>query len=199
MLFKKFRMILLMAVGICTLSGCSGEAISLEEALLAGTNPQILEEESDMEQIVHDSMTEAAVVYVYICGAVHEPGVYMLPQGSRIIAAIEAAGGFLPEAATEAVNLAQLVSDGMQIVVPDVTEYEGILTEQAQKQKGLINLNTASTEDLCSLKGIGETRAQAILSYREEIGGFRSIEQLKEVSGIGDSLFNQIKQNIYIE
>ncbi|MBQ8816166.1 MAG: ComEA family DNA-binding protein [Lachnospiraceae bacterium] len=188
------------------LSGCSGQAVSLEEALLAEHGGMVSASEQDSPvsdvgaETAGTEFTEAEkLLYVYVCGAVAEPGVYALQEGSRIVAAVEAAGGFLPVAATEAVNLAELIRDGMQIVVPDLTEYEKVQAEETRQQDGRVNLNTASAEALCGLSGIGEAKAEAILAYREEIGGFHSIEQLKEVSGIGDSLFNQIKDKIYIE
>ena len=127
------------------------------------------------------------------------PGVYELEAGSRIVSAVEAAGGFLPDAATEAVNLAKRAEDGMQIVVPTKEEAEERKAEVFQQEAGMINLNTASVAELCTLSGIGEAKAEAILAYRTEIGTFSSIEQLKEVTGIGESLFNQIKNSVYIE
>ena len=118
---------------------------------------------------------------------------------SRIVAAIEAAGGFLPKAAVEAVNLAEPIQDGMQITVPDLEAFTVRQEALERQEAGLVNLNTATIPELCTLSGIGEAKAEAILAYREEIGSFGSIEQLKEVTGIGDSLFNQIKNSIYIE
>ncbi len=223
MFIKRKRFIWLILSAIWLLSGCNGEQVSLEEALFAGIEVEALPGISsegiigvfsgDMperdgtedatgwtgSEYIQADLEGENLVYVYVCGAVQKPGVYTLPGNSRIVAAIEAAGGFLPEAAMEAVNLAEPVRDGIQITVPDIMEYEKGLQEEGFRKNGMVNVNTATTEELCSLNGIGETRAQAILAYREEIGGFRSVEQLKEVSGIGDSLFNQIKNHIYIE
>ena len=138
-------------------------------------------------------------VYVYVCGAVHNPGVYELEPESRIVAAVEAAGGFLEEAATEAVNLAAPVMDGMQIVVPSQEEFSNTKAYEQKMQDGKVNLNTAQIQELCTLSGIGTAKAEAILAYRYEIGGFSSIEQLKNVAGIGENLFERIKASIYIE
>ena len=180
------------------LSGCGkAGSVSLEEALIAMENGE--ESEADAVSTNAGAVDEDTLLYVYVCGAVADPGVYTLENGSRIVAAIEAAGGFLPEAATDAVNLAELVQDGMQIIVPDVEEVAARVAEMARQEAGLINLNTATKAELCTLSGIGETKAEAILAYRTELGGFNSIEQLKEVTGIGESLFNQIKSSIYIE
>lgn len=177
------------------LCGCETGAVSLEEALT------VMDATTETELPNVDDMSTATVqnYCVYICGAVAEPGVYELVAGSRIVAAVEAAGGFLPEAATEAVNLAELLKDGMQIVVPTKEEVQEAKQAALKQSDGRVNLNTASVEELCTLNGIGESRAEAILAYRLELGTFRSIEQLKDVSGIGEGLFNQIKSNIYIE
>lgn len=182
------------------LYGCDGESISLEEALVAESGVSEAGLEGALEEGAGtDAVEEHGTVYVYVCGAVRKPGVYALTSGSRVIAAIEAAGGFLPDAAREAVNLAKVVTDESQITVPDITQQELMVREESRERLGYINLNTATVDELCTLSGIGETRAQAILAYRREIGGFRDITQLLEVSGIGESLFDNIKGNIYIE
>ncbi len=206
MFFKKIHIILLLYFMLWGMAGCSGQTISLEEAILAKDQASVLSSEADKPALdigTKGEMGETSqadrVLYVYVCGAVTKPGVYTMPEGSRIVTAIEAAGGFLPEAAQESVNLAAPVYDSMQIVVPDMTEYVKVQEDQVSQEDGRVNLNTATVETLCSLNGIGEAKAEAILAYREEIGSFRSIEQIKEVSGIGDSLFHQIKDKIYIE
>ena len=179
-------------------SGCGkAGSVSLEEALTVMHTGG--ETETDIAGMDDLSTMPAQVLCVYICGAVLRPGVYELELGSRIVSAVEAAGGFLPDAATEAVNLAKRLEDGMQIVVPTLAEAEAQRTEVFRQEAGLVNLNTASVADLCALSGIGEAKAEAILAYRTEIGAFSSIEQLKEVTGIGDNLFNQIKSSVYIE
>ena len=198
-IYKK-SFVMLAFVAALLLYGCDGESISLEEALLAESGLAVTVSEDVLEEGAGtEAAEETGTVYVYVCGAVYKPGVYALASGSRIVAAIEAAGGFLPDAATEAVNLAKVVTDGSQITVPDTAQQERMAQEESPERPGCINLNTATAEELCTLSGIGETRAQAILAYRREIGGFRDIAQLMEVSGIGESLFNKIKDNIYIE
>lgn len=198
-MFYKIKLWGLLLLGsMLAISGC-GKAgnVSLEEALAVmhtgGETETVLAGIDDLSTI------QEQVLCVYICGAVLRPGVYELEAGSRIVSAVEAAGGFLPEAATEAVNLAKRLEDGMQIVVPTMEEAEAKKAEVFRQEAGMVNLNTASVEELCKLSGIGEAKAEAILAYRTEIGVFSSIEQLKEVTGIGDSLFNQIKESIYIE
>lgn len=198
-MFYKIKLWGLLLLGsMLAISGC-GKAgnVSLEEALAVMHTGG--EKETVLAGIDDLSTIQEQVLCVYICGAVLRPGVYELEAGSRIVSAVEAAGGFLPEAATEAVNLAKRLEDGMQIVVPTMEEAEAKKAEVFRQEAGMVNLNTASVEELCKLSGIGEAKAEAILAYRTEIGVFSSIEQLKEVTGIGDSLFNQIKESIYIE
>ncbi|MCD8129892.1 MAG: helix-hairpin-helix domain-containing protein [Lachnospiraceae bacterium] len=142
-------------------------------------------------------------ICVFVCGEVVSPGVYYFPEGARKVDAVEAAGGFTEEANESYVNLAELLTDEMQLYIPAQGEETGsgeaAATETQAAHAGQINLNTATLEELCTLNGIGESKAQAILSYREEHGGFTGIEELKEVSGIGDSTFEKIKESIYVE
>lgn len=184
---------------LCTslfLGGCSQSAPELQEALAFSASAT----DSVTEQTA-EAMQESAAgqVYVYICGAVKEPDVYCLKEGARIVDAVEAAGGFLPDAAKEAINLAEPVSDGMQIVIATNREAAAIELERERAANGLVNINKAALNELCTLNGIGEAKGRAIIEAREALGGFTDIEQLKEVSGIGESLFLQIKDSIYIE
>ena len=200
-------MILYIMLGICmsgVLGGCGGKEIpSLEDAL--GCNcVDAMDGRTEMSLVgetasVSTEPTLESQVYVYVCGAVYNPGVYLLAKESRIVAAVEAAGGFLENAAKEAVNLAAPITDGMQIVIPNQEQFLNTKAYEQKMQEGKINLNTAHIQELCTLSGIGEAKAEAILAYRDEIGGFSSIEQLKNVAGIGDSLFEKIKSSIYIE
>ena len=153
--------------------------------------------------------TEPEMIFVDVCGAVMNPGVYELDGSSRVFQAIEAAGGFLPEAAASAVNQAQPVSDGQQIYVPTQEEAEeGALPAAIQpadpgsetaNANGVVNINTADASALKSLSGIGDAKAQAILTYREEHGFFSSIEEIMQVPGIKESTFSAIKDKINLE
>ncbi|MBQ6392956.1 MAG: ComEA family DNA-binding protein [Eubacterium sp.] len=133
-------------------------------------------------------------IYVHVCGCVKNPGLYRLKEGSRIDAAIRAAGGFSKEADEKSVNLALPVKDGTQIEVLSASVSE----EKNSSRDSRINLNLAQKEDLMTLNGIGENRALAIIAYREEHGGFSSVEELKEVEGIGDGIYQKIKNAIKI-
>ena len=147
-------------------------------------------------------------VYVYVCGAVAEPGVYELEEGSRITDAVEAAGGFAGEADRDYVNLAAPLTDGMKLKIPTIAETEpdkdiaGIesFDETASKEPGdkLVNINSASVEELKTLPGIGEATAGRIIDYRKEHGSFKTKEDIMNVSGIKEKLFSRISDNITV-
>lgn len=142
---------------------------------------------------------ENAVVYVYICGEVISPGVYEVAADSRIYEVVMLAGGFTEEAVTEAVNLALPVSDGMQVIIPSLSEWEEA-DKQAQREKeGLVNINTATADKLCELPGIGASRAADIIAYREVQGGFSSTEEIMQVTGIKEAMYEKLKDYIYVE
>lgn len=142
-------------------------------------------------------------VYVYVCGAVNAPGVYELKEGARVFEAIQLAGGLTEAAAADAVNQARIVTDGEQIRVPTVEEAQnqgagvaGEVTEGTENNK--ININTAGKEELMTLTGIGEAKAESIMDYREKNGSFTSIEELMQIEGIKEGVFNKIKDDITI-
>lgn len=148
-----------------------------------------------------------ALCYVHICGAVNAPGVYELEEGSRVYQAIEAAGGFLPEADEGYLNLAALISDGMKITVLTREEaasapaWEGEIGGTGQQEAAApakVNINTATQDQLMTLKGIGEARAADIIAYRQEHGPFRQIEDIMQVSGIKEAAFAKIKDDITV-
>lgn len=140
---------------------------------------------------------------VYVSGAVARPDVYALPQGSRVKQAIEAAGGFLPEADEARVNLALPLYDGQQVHVPRVGEASlppaasGGGTVAASSQNP-VNINTASLADLEALPGIGPALAQRIIDFRQANGQFERIEDIKHVRGIGDATFESLREYITV-
>ncbi len=149
--------------------------------------------------------------YVHICGAVHYPGVYEVPEGSRLYEVIVLAGGLRADACDHLVNQAQTVADGMQIYIPTVQEAQDDISGEAlsfgmESQAGRetgnrdtrIDLNRATKEQLMTLPGVGETRAQAIIAYRETHGGFGTIEELMEVSGIKQGVYDRLKEMIKV-
>lgn len=139
------------------------------------------------------------ILLVHVCGAVCCPGVYELSDGDRVLDAVKAAGGFSEDAAQDALNLAQEVEDGSRIRIPTESEAEsGSQVFWTSEDDGTINLNTAGISELTSLSGIGESRAEDILSYRQEHGPFQSIEEIKNVPGIKDTIFEKIKDDITV-
>lgn len=178
---------------------------------------------TDRTELSDASSEEAKTFVVHICGAVSAPGVYELPAGSRIIDAVEAGGGFLPEADEACCNLAEEIVDGCQIYI--MTKTESCADGQTEKkagiqtspdsdmqttdrnvrsnsapalENGLVNLNTADVAALMTLPGIGESRAKAIISYREQHGAFAQIEDIMKISGIKQAAFSKIKDKITV-
>ena len=167
--------------------------------------------------------TQPEMIYVDVCGAVANPGVFQLAAGSRVFQAIEAAGGYLPEAVQNCVNRAGVLTDGQQlyILTQEEMERQGLdpaemagasdgqmngsagtgqntgIAAQAQ-QDNRININTADETQLTTLTGIGATRAQAIIAYRQENGPFAAIEDIMNVQGIKEGTFAKIKDEIVV-
>jgi competence protein ComEA len=151
----------------------------------------------------------SASLIVDVRGAVNKPGVYTLPLGSRVQDALALAGDLTSNADTRPLNLARRLNDGEQIIVPVIGEVpptliappgRGSASSIPTKTPGdKININTATLTELDTLPGIGPAIAQRIIDYRTQNGDFRTIEDLKKVRGIGDALFNQIKDVISVQ
>ncbi len=183
--------------------------------------------ESDQSSAIQQPVSRT--IYVDVCGAVVNPGVYELSSDSRVFQAIEKAGGYLPGAAASYLNRARSLYDGQQIYVPtqeevdsktipltqDETAQDGVVQEGTAQtgtaadntadgtgttQAGQrINLNTADVSQLSTLTGVGESKALAIIAYREENGPFTSIEDIMNVPGIKEGTYEKIKDKIAIE
>lgn len=137
-------------------------------------------------------------ILVHVCGAVKNPGVYELPAGSRFYEAVEAAGGFNGEADEDYLNMASVLSDGSKLEVPTLEEAkERELLSSGQE--GLVNINTADAERLCDLPGVGEGRAKAIVEYRQKQGGFQKKEDIMQVSGIGEKMYERMEAYLAVE
>lgn len=130
---------------------------------------------------------------VDVAGAVRRPGVYRLPAGSRVIDAIERAGGAVTGARLEAINRAARLADGQQVVVPEPGRAGGGSALAGDPGEGPISLGTATVEQLEEIDGIGPVTAGKIVEYREERGGLASVEQLDEVSGIGPATMESLR------
>lgn len=152
----------------------------------------------DMEPDYDGSIThpDKKEIRVYVCGAVVSPGVVSLPEDSRAEDALAAAGGFAENAWREYVNLAERVQDGEKLYFPTLEETESLSLQESDS--GLVNINTADAAALCTLPGIGESRANDIIAYREANGSFESCEDIMNVTGIKTSVYNKIKDKITV-
>lgn len=154
------------------------------------------EREEEAAEVESDSH-----IVVDVKGAVAVPGVYELTNESRIHEVIHLAGGFLDEADRNSVNLALRVSDEMVLYIP----YEGeeqeinLIVHNGETASALVNLNTATESELQTLQGVGPSKAAAIIQYREENGLFNTIEEITNVSGIGDKSFDSLKDMISVQ
>jgi competence protein ComEA len=131
-------------------------------------------------------------VVVDVAGAVRRPGVYRLPGGSRVVDAVQRAGGATPEGVIEAVNRAARLADGQQIVIPA----EGVAGSPGTAASGPVSLGAATAEQLETIDGIGPVTAQDILEFRDQHGGLASVEQLDEVSGIGPATMKSLREGL---
>ena len=165
-----------------------------------------LAETTILPQEVEDKTTVSTVIYVDVKGEVHHPGVYQMKAENRVKDLIEAAGGFTPLADDQKLNLAQLLEDQMVIVVPKKGEEVNSEVAQAptsQKKEvgkeGKVNINTATVEELKTLKGIGEKKAEAIIEYRKKNGSFKNKEELMKVRGIGKKLYESFQERVIVQ
>jgi competence protein ComEA len=148
-----------------------------------------------------DAAGDAGRVVVHVAGAVHDPGVYKLPPSARVDDAVARAGGATRRADLGGLNLAAKVEDGRQVLVPErprrgVGGAPAGASAAAPAEGQPLNLNTATLEQLDTLSGIGPTTAQKILDYRDEVGGFSSVEELGEIPGIGDKRLASLREEV---
>lgn len=207
--------VILLIIMIFDLCGCGEVCIStIKEDSEENTETTIdsgyaENEASDTNEVSDTIIDSEETVVVYICGAVVSEGVYTLSYGSRVVDVLDMAGGYKEDAAKGYVHLAEPLSDGDKIYIPfqdEVDDEKNI----SQKIKGkddiygsgdgdrLVNINKATRDELMTLPGIGGSKADDIISYREEHGKFSKIEDLMNISGIKTGVFNKIKDMITI-
>lgn len=169
-----------------------------------GKNTETEVEEVISESVTKESISEAVTaeeyIDVFISGCVNKPDVYKLKKDSIIKDAVEMAGGFSEDACRDYVNLAKKIESGEHIIIPsqdEVKDLNPIQVEDALNSSSLVNINKASKEELMSLPGIGERKAEAIIKYRNS-KSFSNIEDIMNISGIKESAFNKIKDKICI-
>ena len=192
---KYFAVFAVLAVLFCV-SGCERDKnVQIYDRISGIESESVTLSDRETEVVPSSEETESSVLYVYVCGAVEHPGVVELPAGSRVFEAIE-----------KAVNQAAALEDGQQITVPTKEEASGweperdARTARAEESSGekIININEAAAEELTVLPGIGKAKAESIVEYRESAGRFGSIEEIKNVSGIGEAVFEKIKDKIAV-
>lgn len=214
-LFISVMLIIIMTVGNCSNKTqkyeiAGGTAAEEDEVFEAseGEEPEAsTQKEPSAENI--EIADEQKNIFVDIAGEVKMPSVVEIGEDERLQKAVEMAGGLTDGADRNAVNLAQKLVDGAQYIIPSkgekliVNYQEGSKpsgeSAAGQDESGKININTASKEELMELNGIGEVISQRILDYRDENGKFESIENLRDVSGIGDKKFSDIKNDVCVE
>lgn len=152
------------------------------------------------------SSQDSSFVMVDIKGAVQKPGVYQLPKDARVKDALAQAGGATKEADLRQLNLASKLQDEMAVYIPAAGEeilpsspVSSISSSGTSNDQPLVNINTANTDELQTLNGIGPSKASAIVSYREENGLFQTVEDLGKVSGIGEKSLEKIKAQITVQ
>lgn len=146
------------------------------------------------------------IIYVYICGAVNKPNVYKVKEGTRVFEVVKLAGGLTQDADANYINQSEVLKDEQYLYFPTKKEIKKEYTitnsaKQIQKTKEkiiLINLNTATKEQLMELRGIGESKALDIINYREKNSGFKKIEEIMNIQGIKQAVFNKIKDFITV-
>lgn len=182
------------------------EDISENQLIEELFSDQRLEEKFEEEIVL---ITEEQIdqrIFIDVKGAVEAPGVYQMGANSRVIDCIEKAGGFLIDAEQKRVNLAQRAEDQMVIYIPmkgeDLSEFEQLLPDkpvtQSTTDMSKVDLNKATKEELKSLIGIGDVKAESIIAYREENGSFEKIEDIKNISGIGEATFEKLRESIQV-
>lgn len=202
----KFILIAIAVIVFCSLLiGCANrEAYVFYEDEASDKNIEPIDTD-DIDLLQDDIVEKTTTIYIDICGAVRYPGVYLLNKDARLFEAVEAAGGLTQDASSEAINQAELLSDGQKIYIMNRVEWEQKKEADSGNDletlidDGLININSATESELCTLPGIGATRAKAIKEYREKNGGFSTIEEIQKVPGIKNGTYDKISNMIKIK
>ncbi len=192
--FIKAAKVLLLSSLLLGLCGCSK---GISEADIVSVNRSLEDEEHVLPDETVKSYDDE--IKVYICGEVNAPGVYRLHEGDRVIDALETAGGETENAYLLDVNLAEPLYDGEMVVILDEEKamQKSSITGSSSSKDGKVNINSATLEELKTLPGIGESKADNIISYRSN-NRFTSTSDIMKVSGIGNALFEQIKDKITV-
>lgn len=183
-----------------------------KELLIETSSTTEVTVDTKKEQDQANDESKSAKIYVDISGAVKQPGVYQLPEGSRLFDLLKQAGGLTEDAAIQTVNQAMIIQDQQKIIILTQAQAQSLDTEninnnghleeksaeKSSKEAGKININQADLTQLQQLSGIGEKKAQAIIDYRNENGSFKTIEDLAKVTGIGEKTVEKLRDSITI-
>lgn len=200
--------ILVMLIGFFAWSNVTKTTVDAQSDLPAlSTTFSASSSASDLKTERSSSQTETQKVFVDIKGAVKNEGVYELSSGSRVTDVVKLAGGFTEDADKKSVNLAEKVTDEAviyvarvgEIVAPTTTNSQANGSAQQEESSDKINLNTATLAELQTISGIGAKRAQDIIDYRDANGGFSSVDDLKNVSGIGEKTLEKLKSEVTVD
>ena len=215
---KQKKKILWMLLPMLLFGGCGPQDSILKQGQPESSSLEKQQESETAESVAPEVQKEKPEyaekslpewIYVDVCGAVKNPGVYRIEAGSRVFQVLEQADGCTEDASLEMVNQADLLTDGQKIRIYTGEEAEQIkkdLREESSNMEtgketisdGRVDINRAGKEELMTLTGVGETRAQAILAYRETHGNFSSVEELMQVEGIKEKTYEKLKDQIRI-
>ena len=204
---KIFICNIVMLISLLLFCGCAKEEDPLyfsEDDVVSTTSKGTEAAETSKEEAQKDAGLKK--ISVYICGAVEHAGVYELEPDSRVYQVIDLAGGFTQDAAADQINQAEKVNDGQMIRIDTQEEAqqkkEGNLSQEEQSDAapsdGRVNINTATREELMTLPGIGASKAESIIKYRETNGAFQKIEDIMQITGIKEGVFQKIRESITI-
>lgn len=212
------RIYILVSILLVLCVGCTKKSdIVIEQDMLQELEVEITSAEQEISAQVDTGMEQESMqvlssqedtgIYVHICGAVLKPGVYRMNKNERIYQAIEVAGGFSLNAHESYVNQSKPLEDGMKIWIPTYDEVaennletiQGEDEEIVSEKDSKVNLNTATESELCTLPGIGSSKAKSIIAYREQNGKFQKIEDIMKIEGIKEGSFEKLKSQITVQ
>lgn len=202
----KNKKIVYIFVSVCVFFICVFVCVINENSTRGNEQENVFFENNETENEIRAKEKEKSeIIIVHIIGEVNNPGVVEIKEGSRIKDVVESAGGFTNEANVDKVNLAYEVKDEQKIIIPSINKKDDDVSiidgneafiEQGNTKSNLVNINSATQSELESLNGIGPSMASKIIEYRNKNGRFKSIEDIKNVPGIGNSKYEAIKDDI---
>lgn len=174
-----------------------GEKDTNEIKEIENPDSDVVQEEIE-ESEINETSKENTEIYVDISGCVYKPGVYKINDGTRLFQVIEKAGGLTEDADRDSINQAEKVYDGQKILIQSKLGINNVISDYTKEQNGKININTADSMKLQEIPGVGPSTAKKIIDYRETYGKFKSVEDIVNVSGIGEKTFENIREYIIV-